>query len=367
MHYPPCQNASVFAFCGLLMLASATRAVANTPAEMAELSLQELLNMQIDEQSLAKGDQRTSRSPWSAGLSYHQTRFEGYQTGTRELSNSEVLFTGAPGTRTNRNFPVLPTTIQQEALIVTLSYAIDRRSSLDIGIPYIKQSTDHISSVPGYETFVLTSQGLGDVSISYSRALKSWQNSSLSGTLGISAPTGSIDEKGDTPRSPGDQQLPYTMQLGSGTWDIPFGLNYQQQDEHWLWGTQIHGKLRLGRNDRDYRLGDRFVLAPWIKLQRHKWLQPMARLSFQYWDDIDGQDDELLVPGPFPFPANITDPNNYGGKKINAGIGLSVGGPHSPLQGHKIDIEFGKPLYQDLNGIQNKEDLNLSISWSKTL
>ena len=350
---------------GVSLLLSATTVWANTPAEMAELSLQELFNMQIESQP--HGSEQASSSAWSVGLSYHQTRFEGYQEGTRELSNSEVLFTGVPGTRTDRNFPVLPTTIRQEALLMTLSYAIDRHSNIDIGVPYIKQSTDHISSIPNYETFILTSEGLGDTSLSYSRTLKSWRHSVLNGMIGVSVPTGSIDEKGDTPRGPGEQQLPYIMQLGSGTWDIPFGLNYQRQQAMWAWGTQLHGKIRLGRNDRDYRLGNRFVLSPWMKLRQHKWIQPTARLSFQYWEEIQGQDDELAVPGPFPYSANINNPNNFGGKKLNASIGISVGGPHSPLAGHKIDIEFGKPLYQNLNGIQNKEDLNFSVSWSKNL
>ncbi len=369
MRYEHCLNALACSFFGIGLSLVATTVWASTPAEMAELSLQELLNMQIEK--APSGESESSKqgpdSSWSASLSYHQTQFEGYQEGTQRLSDSEVLFAGAPDTRSDRNFPVLPTTIRQEAILVTLSYAIDRHSSIDIGVPYIKQSTDHLSSVAGYEQFVLSSQGLGDISLSYRRTLKQWQNSLLNGTIGISAPTGSIDEKGDTPRAPGDQQLPYTMQLGSGTWDIPFGLGYQKQQTTWAWGAQLHGKVRLGRNDRDYRLGDRFVVSPWMKLQQHKWIQPTARVSFQYWDDISGQDDEITVAGAFPYPANITDPSNFGGKKINASIGLSIGGRHSPLRGHKIDIEFGKPLYQDLNGIQSREKLNFSVSWSKSL
>ena len=38
---------------------------------------------------------------------------------------------------------------------------------------------------------------------------------------GVSLPTGSIDEEGDTPRAPGDQQLPYTMQLGFRNLGLP--------------------------------------------------------------------------------------------------------------------------------------------------
>ena len=52
-------------------------------------------------------------------------------------------------------------------------------------------------------------------------------------TGGLSFPTGSIDEKGDTPRGKGTQ-VPYTMQIGSGTYDLQPALVYlgQNDQEH---------------------------------------------------------------------------------------------------------------------------------------
>ena len=53
------------------------------------------------------------------------------------------------------------------------------------------------------------------------------QNSSILVNLGFSLPTGSIDEKGRTPKDANvDTQLPYTMQLGSGTYDIKPSIVY---------------------------------------------------------------------------------------------------------------------------------------------
>ena len=45
----------------------------------------------------------------------------------------------------------------------------------------------------------------------------------------------SIDEKGDTPRGRGTQ-VPYTMQLGSGTWDLDAGVAYAGTTGRWHWG-----------------------------------------------------------------------------------------------------------------------------------
>ena len=58
-------------------------------------------------------------------------------------------------------------------------------------------------------------------------------NSSLRVVAG-SAFLGSIDEEGDTPRAAGDQQLPYTMQIGSGTWDLPAALVFEKSNSSFV-------------------------------------------------------------------------------------------------------------------------------------
>ena len=68
---------------------------------------------------------------------------------------------------------------------------------------------------------------------------------------GISFPTGSIDKKDDTPAAP-DQQLPYPMQLGSGTFDLLPGLTYLGQAGKLGWGAEAMATLRLGENSNDY-------------------------------------------------------------------------------------------------------------------
>lgn len=337
----------------------------STPAELVEMSLQELLNIPIRGQKTgSRSTFGAEASKWHFGLTYTQLELDGYLDGSDKRSLDDVQFT-PPEVRTDRNFPVVPTTIKQSALIFTVRYALDRKTSIDVGIPYIRQSTDHQSVVPGYDTFRITSEGIGDISFNLSRIIKEYENSLLSGTIGISVPTGSINKKGDTPRAPGDQQLPYTMQLGSGTWDMAAGLSYQRELDKFNWGTQLLGKVRFGENDRDYTLGNRASLSAWVKSTHHPWIRPKAKLAFQYWDRIDGEDSALTVPGPFPYPAGITNPNYFGGRKLNATLGVSIGGAGGPLQGHSLDIDIGKPVYQNLNGVQPKEVLHFTVRWSE--
>ena len=68
-----------------------------------ELSLQQLLELSTD-------DNLTEDNPWGIGLLYSRLKLDGYLDGSDDVSDEEVLF--RPGeTRTNKNFPVLPTTI----------------------------------------------------------------------------------------------------------------------------------------------------------------------------------------------------------------------------------------------------------------
>ena len=109
-------------------------------------------------------------------------------------------------------------------------------------LPFVTQSSDHISIVPGYDAFNISSEGVGDIALVADSIVRQSLNNVWKVGAGVSLPAGSIDEAGDTPHAPRDQQLTCTMQLGSGTWD---------------WGVDASYTLRTGKNDRDYRWATR--------------------------------------------------------------------------------------------------------------
>jgi hypothetical protein len=74
--------------------------------------------------------------------------------------------------------------------------------------------------------------------------------------VGVSLPTGDIDQKGDTPAG-ANQKLPYPMQLGSGTWDFLPDITYTGHSSGWSWGSQELATIRLGENSNNHTLGDR--------------------------------------------------------------------------------------------------------------
>jgi hypothetical protein len=330
----------------------------STPSEFAEMSLQELFEQSIDETD----HENDHTSPWKLAYQLKAAEFEYYLDGTQSLSVDDVLWSGPSEQRTAKNFPILPTTISQQAHIIALDYQFGRHWNGHLSIPFIKQKTDHISIVNDYDNFVIETDGLGDLVVS---ASYSWYNSTVSSwrlSFGLSLPTGSIDEVGDTPRAQGDQQLPYTMQLGSGTYDFPFELSYQNSEIDGF-NVSLTANIRTGTNDRHYRLGNNYSLNGRYKIELSPTFQTFAGLAFQYSESINGQDDDLLVNGPFPYPAGITNPQFYGGKKINIRVGLIT----QLSDNLRLNIEFGKPIYQNLNGPQPKEQWRSSIYISKVM
>jgi hypothetical protein len=176
--------------------------------------------------------------------------------------------------------------------------------------------------------------------------------------VGVSVPTGSIDEEGDTPRAPGDQQLPYTMQLGSGTWDIPLLLSFRKYGAQWDWGVNADFTWRTGKNDRDYRLGHKAGVAGWVQWKGFTAFSPGMRLHYRWRGTIAGQDATLLVPNPtFPYPAPVTNPGAFGGEQID--LTAFVRFPFA--NGWYTEASYSQPIYLDLNGPQSSEKYHFSI------
>ena len=340
-----------------LVLCGATRTSAqSSPADLADLSLAELVAVEV-----VPGDQVVNR--WHADYNYVRVVFDGYRDGTTDIPLDDLRGPPRGGT-----FPVLPTRIVQEAHVFQIGYDLARRASVAFSVPYIRQSTDHVSVVPGYAAFNIMSDGVGDVSATFSHRLMQRQRRYASWTVGVSLPSGSIDQEGDTPRDTGQpvEQLPYTMQLGSGTYDLILGATYAASAgpvaRPIAYSAQVFGKIRTGRNARDYSLGNLMVVSLDASVRPARWVEPLMGVRMQFWEDIEGADASLqLAPGVFPAP--VTNPDLFGGRKVNLLAGARLILPES-LGGQSVSVAGGWPIYQSLNGPQPKETWRLEVDWS---
>jgi hypothetical protein len=133
----------------------------------------------------------------------------------------------------------------------------------------------------------MESSGLGDLMFSGLYDLASWDNGRrVHLNVGISAPTGAIDER----KADGTTILPYGMQLGSGTWDFLPALTFLGQTDNYSWGAQVGGALRMGDNDRDYSLGNRFDAALWGGRKLSDSFSLSAKFDYFSQGEVDGED-----------------------------------------------------------------------------
>ena len=344
-------------FISLLFIIISTVAHA-TPSDLADLSMQDLMRLNIREKPLDDVKER-----WSVEYSFRQLYLDGYQMDDRSAGLMEILFT--PGEmRTDRNFPVVPTKSTQNVCSFDIGYRLNNNLKFSLSVPFISQNTDHISSVSGFEAFNIGSSGLGDISLLATWYMPITNRSAWQISGGVSLPTGSIDEKGDSPRNGAGtlEQLPFTKQLGTGTWDIPLSLSYLHNFGSWDLGAQLTARLHLGKNDRGYHLGDRYGINLWAQYFTTTYFHPGIKLAWQHIDPIDGVDVDLLVPGPFPFSNAISNPAFFGGNNINLSLLMKVCNAKTHCKKY-ADLEFTRPVYRNMTGVQPRETYQFSISF----
>ena len=319
------------------------------PGDLTDLSLEELMELDVLSVSVL-GTHTHLAGEWMIGYRFMFMRMQGNRDGTSRQSSGDVL----------QNFPVTPTEMNMAMHMFEVMYVPSRDLTLMAMFPYLRLSMDHLTR-SGVQ-FTTESQGLADISFSglytvYGDAEKGGHR--LLVIPGVSFPTGSIDQKDDTPA--GHQRLPYPMQLGSGTFDLLPGFAYLGESENWAWLTEVKGTVRLGKNSRDYSLGDRLHLNASLSRRLTRVTRLSARMEGFIWENIDGADPELN-----PAMVPTADPNRRGGKRVDFVLGLNLYGPEGRFKGNRLAIEAGLPVYQSLDGPQLENDWQLTAGWHWT-
>jgi hypothetical protein len=238
-------------------------------------------------------------------------------------------------------------------------------------VPVINNKMDHsmqmmggMGMMPMRSTFTTETDGLGDIKVGGLYRLQETSNSTLILNLSLSLPTGSIDEKDVTGMSMGDKViLPYSMQVGSGTYDLRPGVTYNNHQPTYSWGAQTIATLHLAENDNDYSLGDRIMMTAWYARPFAKSFSWSVRGAYEYWDDIDGESSKLS-----PMMKNMVptaDPDLRGGQRVDIAAGVNLIIPGSAT--NRLAVEFIRSVYQDLNGPQLETDYSVVLGWQLSL
>lgn len=256
-------------------------------------------------------------------------------------------------------FPEVPATMDGLSQGLTLLYGASDRITLMGHVRYYQQDLGHFSR--DTDAFYTESNSIGDVHLA--GLVNVYEKGAYRAHVeaGVSVPTGSIDQVDITPSSfPGEGQLPYLMQTGSGTVDFMPGLTFHVQNPDGAVGAQIRGTMRFGENDRGYRLGDRVMGTVWLAPRINEFVAVSARFVFENWDGVSGADaalDENQVPTAV---ASFT-----GGSRAEVPFGLNFFMSDGMLQGHRVAVEASFPVHQSYDGIQLERKTTLIFSWQK--
>ncbi len=296
------------------------------------------------------GDHMHGKGEWMFSYRYMYMNMKDLKRGSDDVAFDNAL----------QDYMVTPTEMPMNMHMLGAMFAPSDRITLMAMVNYLSMEMDHITGMGGM--FTTEAGGFGDIQVSGLYRFFNRNEQTLHGQLGFSIPTGSVTENDVTPAStPNETELPYPMQIGSGTFDTNLALTYLGQGEINSWGVQLRGIFRFGENERDFRYGNRHSLNNWFAIKAAEWLSFSARLEGLLVGEIEGEDPNLN-----PLMVITADTNNSGGTFLNGGIGFNIYVPSGGLKNLRLGFELASPFYQDLNGVQlkNKETITLGTQYS---
>ena len=284
------------------------------------------------------GDHMHEMGEWMVSYRYMSMNMDGLLKGSNTVAPTMM----ATGFMPN----MLPTEMTMDMHMFGTMYAISNQWTLMGMLNYL----DNEMSMPMGK---MDSSGLGDIKIAGLYDLAQWDSGRrMHLKLGLNLPTGSIDEKHN------GNILGYGMQLGSGTYDFEPAITYLAQTENYSYGAQLGGILRIGENDQDYTLGNKFEATLWGARKITDSLSASAKFDYSSQSEIDGKDarmNEAMSPA--------LNPNSQGRDITIFGLGLNYYFKDGGLSGHRLAAEWETPIDQKVNGVQLELDSVWTLGW----
>lgn len=305
---------------------------------------------------------------WMLSYRYMHMQMDGMRSGTSSISPAEIF----------NSYHVSPESMRMDMHMFGFMYAFSDQLTVMLMANYIDNEMEHrinpssmlIMANGGNDAFTTATSGLGDTRVTALYKFIHTANTNVHAGIGLSLPTGSIDETDAIPMmNMGlvDSVLPAPMQLGSGTVDLLPSITLRQEFAQGSYGIQGNGVIRLqDENNRNYRLGHQLGATGWAGYLLTDWLSVNGGLSYLYSGELQG-DQQGINQGPMMGLQTVTTAyaENYGGQRVEAIVGLNLLKQSGTLQGHRIALDLRVPLWQDLNGVQLETDYTLTLGWQK--
>lgn len=304
---------------------------------------------------------------WKFSYRYMSMMMDGNLSGTTKVDDNFVF----------NKYLMSPQNMRMDMHMVMAMYGITNRLSAMVMFNY------NVSSM-SMNSFPSTSMQMNGSTMTMSSNNSNTMNSKTSGlgdtklyavysiinrnvhhiflSAGINIPTGSIQMKGAANDAMYPSlRFPYTMQMGSGTYDFMPGVTYLVKLNKLSLSTQMTSVIRPFNNSLNYSLGNEFTLNIWGAYKWLPWVSTSVRIEGSSVGSIVGYDKSL-----YTLKEPSANPWNYGGQIIKSYIGLNFYLNRGWLKNNKLSLEYGIPVYQNLNGVQMQQKSTIYAGWMIT-
>ena len=292
------------------------------------------------------GDHMHAMGEWMISYRYMTMEMEGLLDGSKNISASDASSTFG------YNNMMIPKDMTMDMHMFGAMHAISNKWTLMCMLNYL----DHEMTMQSTMMGTMKSDGFSDLKVAGLYDLAQWEDGRrMHLKLGLSLPTGSIDEKYE------GKILGYGMQLGSGTYDFEPAITYLGQTENYSYGAQVGGILRIGENDQDYTLGNKFEATLWGARKITESLSASVKFDYSSQSEIDGSDKRIQMRRSMDSPT--FDPKSQGRDITTLGLGLNYYFQNGGLKGHRLAAEWETPIDQKVNGVQLELDPTWTLGW----
>ena len=271
-------------------------------------------------------------------------QMDGNLSGTSDISNAAIF----------SKYMLAPENMSMQMHMIGAMYGLTNKITLTAMMGYQRNEMSMLM-MNGNE-HQHESDGIGDLKLGAIVGLWKNKNHSINANAGLNIPTGNIgvtemNHLAHQGHEAGmETVMPYPMRLGSGTYDVVLGATYLGKWNRFSLGFQTANILRTGENSRDYRLGNNYRLNTWGAYRVNNWCSFSLRAEGLQVAKMEGEDTELMkMMSPTNNPVNFGKAMLYGYGGMNIYFAKFWHGMH-------LGAEFGLPFYQDVEGIQMKEN-----------
>jgi hypothetical protein len=283
---------------------------------------------------------------WMVGYQGMYESLRGLRDGTTDVSNADELTC----------YQTAPTAMTMKMQMGMVMYAPSARFTLMAMLPYTAMSMGELHRDGTSSTE--SSSGIGDLEVRglYSLYAAPSLRHRVLVTFGVGIPTGSINQQDAE-----GARLEYPMQPGSGTFSLLPGLMYLGQIMPWSWGAEALSTARLGRNQHDYRMGNRYDTRMWVARRLTSLVSLSASAVGESLGNIRGSDASLD-----PLDEPTKDPSLQGGTRVDALLGVIIHPAAGIFKGQQFLFEGDAPFIQSLDGPQLKRRymLHAALQWA---